>query len=47
MLRVYDDLQRRMVRIWICSHDSGHIWEEILPHPSELMLKIFKELERQ
>ena len=18
---------------WVCSHDSGHIWEEIFPHP--------------
>jgi ElaB/YqjD/DUF883 family membrane-anchored ribosome-binding protein len=23
----------RQGRQWICSHDSGHIWEEIFPHP--------------
>src|SRR6516165_4495086 len=32
---------------WTCSHDTGHIWEEILPHPSELMSRTLKDLERQ
>lgn len=32
---------------WTCSHDTGHIWEEILPHPSESMLLILKDLRRQ
>ena len=32
---------------WTCSHDTGHIWEEILPHPSESMSWTLKDLERQ
>src|SRR5881275_2627722 len=32
---------------WTCSHDTGHIWEEILPHPSESRSLILKALERQ
>jgi WD40 repeat protein len=32
---------------WTCSHDTGHIWEEILPHPSESMSLTLKDLERQ
>jgi hypothetical protein len=32
---------------WTCSHDTGHIWEEILPHPLETMSLILKGLERQ
>jgi putative ABC transport system substrate-binding protein len=32
---------------WTCSHDTGHIWEEILPHPSESMSLILQALERQ
>jgi hypothetical protein len=31
---------------WTCSHDTGHIWEEILPHPSESMVFILKDLRR-
>jgi hypothetical protein len=26
-------LDAERVLVWICSHDSGHIWEEIFPHP--------------
>ena len=33
--------------VWTCSHDTGHIWEEILPHPSESMSRTLKDLERQ
>src|SRR4030095_14023864 len=32
---------------WTCSHDTGHIWEEILPRPSESMSRTLKDLERQ
>jgi hypothetical protein len=32
---------------WTCSHDTGHIWEAILPHPSESMSLILQALERQ
>jgi hypothetical protein len=32
---------------WTCSHDTGHIWEEIFPHPSEPMLLILKDLRQQ
>jgi hypothetical protein len=32
---------------WTCSHDTGHIWEAILPHPSEAIELIFKDLDRQ
>src|SRR5215467_11970491 len=32
---------------WTCSHDTGHIWEEILPHPFESMSRTLKDLERQ
>ena len=33
--------------IWTCSHDTGHIWEEILPHPSESISWTLKDLEQQ
>ena len=33
--------------LWTCSHDTGHIWEEILTHPSESMSRTLKDLERQ
>jgi hypothetical protein len=36
-----------MVMHWTCSHDTGHIWEEILPRPSESMSRTLKDLERQ
>ena len=39
-------MHRRMTA-WTCSHDTGHIWEEILPHPSESMSLILQALERQ
>jgi hypothetical protein len=31
--------------VWTCSHDTGHIWEVILPHPSTSMLLVFKDLQ--
>jgi len=33
------------VRVWTCSHDTGHIWEVILPHPSISMLLNLKDLQ--
>src|SRR4030095_10340542 len=32
---------------WTCSQDTGHIWEEVLPRPSESVSRTLKELERQ
>jgi hypothetical protein len=37
---------RVFVGQWTCSHDTGHIWEAILPHPSESMSLILHALER-
>jgi len=36
-----------VIPVWTCSRDTGHIWEEILPHPSESMSWTLKDLERQ
>ena len=40
-------LAQQQTADWTCSHDTGHIWEEILPHPSESMSRTLKDLERQ
>jgi DNA invertase Pin-like site-specific DNA recombinase len=29
---------------WICSHESGHIWEEKLPHPFRLEIAVNSNL---
>jgi hypothetical protein len=29
---------------WICSDESGHIWEEIVPHPSRLEIAVNSNL---
>ena len=42
-----DTVRETICLVWTCSHDTGHIWEEILPHPSESMSRTLKDLERQ
>jgi hypothetical protein len=33
-----------LITPWICSHESGHIWEEKLPHPFRLEIAVNSNL---
>ncbi len=41
-LQAFDDM---VATGWTCSHETGHIWEVILPDPSISMLLLFKDLQ--